>query len=291
VRKLRVLALIVFSIGFALPSPAGTVYTATMQTDTGGNHLQLRAHAWANEGKVKLQFEASDNPLLPAGSYLLRSPDAVVVVNPAMKSYFRWNMGEYMRGLSAGMGPGIRIKDARFEKVSENGGGTVAGHKTRHYVFRLTYTMVTKLDGVDRTTTVERDEEFWATRHLAKSEMARDPMALTDALRNISSLNPELERMMTEKTSEIKGVVVRQVTRSMVSGSSGTVSTRIAMDISNVQSEDVPAAMFEVPSDYREVTMDVPSQQKPVEKGHEDRSAPDNDEEDDNVNAPASSVT
>jgi hypothetical protein len=286
VRILRIMAIIAVS----LPCLAGTVYTATMQTDTGDNHLQLKAHAWAGEGKVKMEFETSDNPLLPVGSYLVRTSDSIVVVNPERKSFFRWNLGEYMRGLSAGMGPGIKIQNAKFLKIAESNGGKVSGHKTRRYAFKLTYTMVTKLDGIDRITPVEVDEEFWAARDLANTELARDPMERTDALRNISSFNPELDRMMTDKTSDIKGVVVRQVTRSVVTGKSGPVVTRVAMDISDVRVQDVPATTFDVPTDYGEVTMDIPSQQKAVEKDHVNQSAPDEDD-DDSSNAPAASRT
>ena len=258
--------LVAVLLALVLPRFAGTVYTSSIRTEAAGQQFELKTRAWASGEKLRTEVIASDNPLLPVGNYVLRTPgtQALLVVDPTCKTFFRWDLDKYISELSAGMQGKVEIRDSSFKKLAEDDGGVVAGLHTRHYRFELRYTMVTLVYGIERRTPVVIEEDFWAAPELTSPELSQ-PMALAGLMDKLSSFSPEVDEMVAAATRELKGVVVRQATRTTATGHAGEIVSSSTMEIADVRTEHIADALFAVPADCHEVEMGLPSNTPPLD--------------------------
>src|SRR5512133_1481434 len=138
---------------------AGTTYTFTTLTEAESVKSATRTRVWTSGGSLKMLIVQSDEPSTPVSSYILRQArtGGLFLVYPEKKSYLRWNPGQALSGASSD----FEVLDARFEKVSEEPGGAIAGFTTTHYLFRLTYTMRSEVFGQRVDTPVTVEQEYW----------------------------------------------------------------------------------------------------------------------------------
>jgi hypothetical protein len=245
----------------AIPCFAGTTYKTEMRTEAGPMGFSMKTQAWASNGAVKMLFVESQNPAMPAGSYMLRKPGstALYMVSPSSKTYSVWNIQNSFGDVSAEMRTMMKVENPKFEKVVEDDGGTVAGFVTRHYVFRLTYTMVVDTPESQVKMPVVMDQEYWASDDAALSDLKNASLLQSSGmLDGVSSLSPELESMMAEQTKQMRGAALRSTLRITAKAPDRPEQPiSMTMTISELRHTTVPASTFSIPAGYRKTAPKV----------------------------------
>ena len=98
--------------------------TFTQVTSVDGNRTSVTKVS-ADGGKSKMEIvESPDNPFMPPGSYMLVSDGEMLLVNPAARTYARFDTSMF-EGM-AGMAGQMEITDVKFEKVVDEPGESIA---------------------------------------------------------------------------------------------------------------------------------------------------------------------
>lgn len=253
----RTLVIIALLMTATLSCFGGTTYTFVTKATAESAQSGTRSRVWASAGKVKMLFVESDEPSTPSSSYILRNTGSVVyLVVPGQKSYMQWDLGQSVSKTPDDM----KVLDARFEKVSQKPGGLVAGFATTHYLFRLTYTMRTDVFGHEADTPVTIEQEYWVSDDPRLSDIKA--ANLMQSQTGMSQLGPELQRMVSQQTSQLRGTPLKTVMRFTVKLPARDEVTTMTSEISDVRHAVIPASTFRIPGDYRRVQ---PPPAEPVE--------------------------
>jgi hypothetical protein len=244
----RTLAIIALLMAATLSCFGGTTYTFVTMATADGSRSATKSRVWASAGKIKMLFVESDEPATPANSYILRNGGTLVyMVIPSQKSYMQWDLGQ-----SVGKTPeDMKVLDARFEKVSQAPGGLVAGFQTSHYVFRLTYTMRTDVFGHEADTPVTIEQEYWVSDDPRLSDIKA--ANLVQPPTGMSQLGPELQQMIAQQTSQLRGTPLKTVMRFTVKFPARDELTTMTSEISDVRHAVIPASTFRIPIGFRRV--------------------------------------
>jgi hypothetical protein len=136
-------------------------------------------------GKVKMTILEGGNPMMGPGSYVLKTNDAMLLVNPDRKSYMRMDMAELgaiaTQGAQTakqaqnqaadaseqhGFGRGENtVSGFSFKPLVDEPGPTLLGYPTHHYKYELKYKVSRPMQGsaVTMDRSVDRIDEFWTT--------------------------------------------------------------------------------------------------------------------------------
>lgn len=250
----RRFALFVLLLAAVVPCFAGTTYTFTTRTEADGSQSAMQTRVWATSDSLKMLFVQSDDPGTPASSYILRPTrtSPLYLVDPDKKTYVRWDPEQSLRGASSN----FEVLNARFEKVSETPGDTVAGFRTTHYVFRLTYTMRSEVFGHRADTPVTVEQEYWVADHPRLNDI-RSANLIESQATGMSQLGPELQRAISEQTAKLRGIPLKTVMRFIISLPAREQQTTMTSEISDVKTVAVSATTFRIPSGYRRVAPKV----------------------------------
>lgn len=259
-RKLRrsITALALLAVA-ASPAFAGIHYKATTRTENpSAQPMVMQVEGWVSGPRAKVEFEeASGNPMLQKGSYLLtkNGGQTLYLVDPKEKTYAEWDL-QAMLGFAGsvmnGMGPLLKIEfaDHKTEKLLEEDGGTILGLPTKHYRFRTSYTMKMRVMGMNNDASVVTDQDVWVTDKLQDAGLGAWLQSGPPR-----TGNEQFDKLLTSEWANIKGYPLK-----MVSVSTSTpkkkgqpTTTRMTMEVTQLDaSATVADSAFEIPAGYQE---------------------------------------
>jgi hypothetical protein len=223
----------------------------TSDGESEGGAFAHDAKTWLDGDNLRMEFTRSDNPVMPAGSYLLSRDQGknLLLVNPEAKTYSPFNPGEFASSMMNMMGGMMQFKNARVEKVADEDAGEMLGQAVRRYQFNTSYDMEMNIFGMRQSSRYESTQEIWAAPGITASHFdifgGADALPISDA-----SFKEEVKSVM----AEVKGLPMKQVITTKTTDLTGKVSEDSStITITTLREEKMPAAMFELPADYKEV--------------------------------------
>lgn len=268
-------------LGFSSTSFAGVTFTQVTTVD-GKRTTVTRVSA--DGGKAKMEVvESPDNPFMPPGSYLLAADGDMLLVNPAARTYARFDTSMF-EGIGEMAGQ-FEFTDVEFEKVVDEPGESIGGFATRHYQFKSSWTM--SMQGMPVKTEQSTVEDLWTTTAIDLPAMPGGPsmggmpaqvaaIAENQGLRQIEGVPLKHVTVQSTKSSMgalggIAGLGARigglgggrrrggggddapAGDAGAFGGGGGETTTTVeAVDI---EEADVPAATFELPAGYQETQL------------------------------------
>ena len=256
-------------LAFSSASFAGVTFTQVTTLD--GRRIAVTKVS-AEGGKSKLEMvESPDNPFMPPGSYMLVADGEMLLVNPAARTYSRFDSSMF-EGLGQMAGQ-MEITDVEFEKVVDEAGESIQGYPTRHYQFKSSWTM--GMQGMPMKTELSTVEDLWTTTAIdipatpmgpSMSGMPSGLAALAEnsALRQVEGVplrhvTVQSTKMNMGALGGIGGLGARLGGRALGGAAGGggggggeTTTTIEAVDIEEVT---VPASTFELPAGYQETQL------------------------------------
>jgi hypothetical protein len=249
-------------LGYSTAAVAGTSFTQVTTVD--GQRISVTKIV-ADAGNAKAEFVemAAENPFMPAGSYLLIESGDMYLVNPAARTYARFDTS-MLEGMSQMMGR-MEISDIAFEKVLDEPGEPILGYPTRHYQFKSSWSM--GMQGMPMKTEISIVEDLWATSAIEVPEV---PSAFSGAA---AGMPEQVQAIVQAQGSRnVEGFPLKQVSvqsTKMNMGALGGLGARMAggmagagggnttttMEVTDLAQIDVPAATFEMPAGYQETAL------------------------------------
>jgi hypothetical protein len=229
-------------------------FTSAASVETRpGETLTIRTRSWVSGDKARMEFEASQNPAMPAGSYWITQDGGktMTLVNPADQTYYTLD-ADGLRGVVGGAAKAMKSmmptthSDLKVDKLIDEDGGKIAGQATRHLKYRTSYSSDKKLFGMKSiTTSTVREEEVWIARHLKFPELAARAQA------GSTTGDEDLDKLIATRRPPEDGFVLKQVVVTTTTDSKGAAQTsRMTMEVSDLKQASAPAGAFEVPAGY-----------------------------------------
>jgi hypothetical protein len=266
----------------AAPAQAGWSFKQTM-SHTGGRE----AHNAGNQSRVQVEgddaridFEKMmENPMFGKGAYMLmrgNAPKGLFLVNPEKKTYSKFDPAGLSQSMAPAMnagegsGMGMKVSDAKFEKLLEEPGGEILGRPTTHYRYHKSYVMTMEMANFKMTTAHDIVEDVWLTTAvefggggLAKVMRNMGGGAELGELEKLAALEREKQHGFSLKsvttdhaTPQGKGMMAR-----MMGGKEETITS--TMLVSELEQKSIPADVFAIPHGYTETQMMQPGAQAP----------------------------
>jgi len=239
----------------ACEATAGVYFRSVTKTE--GEHAAgsaITVKAWMSGDRGKVEFLESDNPMLEAGSYFLTQDGAatMILVDPKDKTYMKWDMAAMMGVASSAMKMmNMKYSEPKVEVLSEENGGLVAGLPTRHYKVRTSYTTEMKFMGMKRSSSVVTEEDIWAT-----SELVEAALGMWLRKEPPKSGDEQFDAFVAKQMNVVKGFPLKRISVTTTTTDKGKPQvTKMTMEVVELQAMPVPASTFQIPPDYREVTM------------------------------------
>jgi hypothetical protein len=244
----------------AAPCFAGIHYQAVTKTqDAKDKSSATEVEGWVSGEKAKIQFKASANPTMEAGTYLLTRDGGktLYLVNPEEKTYAEMDLQAmlgFVGGVMQGMGPLLKFEfsEPKVEKLLEEDGGTVAGLSTRHYRFRTSYTMKVKVLGMTNASDNVIEQDIWATDRL-------QDVALGVWLRSEPPRtgNEQFDKLLAAEMGKVRGFPLKTVTVTTTTQQKKgqQTVTRSSMEVTRLDDATVADASFEIPAGYQETQL------------------------------------
>lgn len=257
--------------------------TFTQVTSTNGERSAV-TKITADGGNAKLETleSDSDNPFMPAGSYMLMTDGEMLLINPAARTFARLEMS-LPEGMAGVLGQ-MEISDVKFDKVLDEDGGRIEGYPTRHYRFESSWSM--GMQGMPVKTEMGLTEDIWATTAIelpaipmqSGSEMPEQVKAVADAqgLRQVQGV--PLKHVSVQKTKVNMGAfgamagIGARMAGGMLGGgrrggrggrgeeaadigAGGNGETTTTIEVTDIATVDVPASAFAIPDGFREASL------------------------------------
>jgi hypothetical protein len=241
----------------SLAGATGLYYEAVTRVE--GKQAQgmgdMLVKAWVSGDNAKIEFAESKNPMMGKGTYLMTHDGGTTVylVNPKEKTYAVWDMAGMMGFAGGAMGMvNMKISDPTVEKLLEEAGGSMLGYPTTHYKYRTSYTMSMSVLGMKSQTKTVQEDDTWSTTALPEG-------ALGVWLRSEppSFGNEELDTLVKVEMGKVHGIPLKKVTVTTSADSKGKKSepSTTTMEVTKLESMDVPAETFVIPADYQETSL------------------------------------
>lgn len=273
---LRTLASVLFLV--ASPAFAGWSMTQVVSSRGGQDDGNVtRQKLWLDGSMARVEFESSDNPMMPRGSFLLIREGGrdIVLVNPDEKTYARLDVATMAAGMdSAGAGMAMmemKVENPKVEKVLEEPGGTILGRATTHCRYHTAYTQTIGMAMMKTAMATDVVEDVWTAPDIAFGGAGRAVARLDSGgpVREIA----ELERSVPAEDAglPLKRVVVTKVRTTAKGGIGGGMLSRLMSGGERQIGKDEPTtttttvealvevtlapAFFEIPAGYAETQM------------------------------------
>jgi hypothetical protein len=237
----------------------------------------------ADTGGAKIELLNSNNPMMPAGSYLLLRPDddAMLLVNPEKKTYSEFDLAalsQAMSGLMGGGGgdaPRPEFSEPVVEKLVEEAGEPILGRPTKHFRYHLKWSMtMTMAPGMAMIIENDSIEDSWVTTDLKLDpKIARNfenmgaGMALPKDLEKVVAAQKEVMqgglplKRVVKGTTRTTGTGLMAAMASRMAGNQGPTTT--TFEVVELSEEKIPAAVFAIPAGYTETEMMSPAMKMP----------------------------
>lgn len=255
-------------LGFSSTSLAGVTFTQITTVD--GEKTSVTKVS-ADGGNAKMEIvESPDNPFMPPGSYMLAAGNEMLLVNPAARTYARFDASMF-EGM-AGMAGQMEFTDIKFEKVADEPGETIEGYATRHYRFKSSWNM--SLKGMPMKTESTTVEDLWTTTAIDLPAMPMGSsgggtpsqvttLAENQGLRQVEGAPLKHVSVQSTKTSMgampgLGGLGARLGGRMLggaVGAAGGGGDTTTTVEVTDIEEVDVPAATFAIPDGYQEAQL------------------------------------
>jgi hypothetical protein len=260
---------------FLLASPAFAGSSMTQVTTTAGDpdapSSGTTQRVWIEGGAAKLEMLGSDNPMMERGSYLLVQDGGtkIFMVNPARKTYARFDTAAMSQGMEAMGGSGLemRIEDPKMVKLVEEPGGEMLGRQTTHYRYRTSYTTVTSMPmGMTMEMATSVVEDIWTAPAIGAGDAGQAIAGiaggggmqheLQELARTVKATLVGLplkqvtvtENKSSSKGSGMMGMLARRANRA--AGESGSATTTTV--VKDLVEATLPASTFQIPAGYAE---------------------------------------
>lgn len=244
---------LVVAVAGATPATAGVVFREAEVIEAGAGaeaSRQVRRIA-AQDGRVRVDFEESADPLQPAGAYLLVTASDAVLVDPAhamMAPALPSDMQPVT--IETGSSPAPRSFTAiTLQQQFDEPGPILLGLPTWHYVYLLQYQEDTPGTPGAR---FEQRHEFWAAP-LPEDEPALAPwrgFRLIEDGGAGAARRPIREALapMYELGFFLRHVIERREVAAGPHGEQALHSERVRREVIAFEREELAAATFEKPS-------------------------------------------
>lgn len=247
-------------LGHCAAAFAGTSFT---QVTTVNGEPGAVTKVVTDGGNAKAEFveTAADNPFMPAGSYMLVKDGDMYLVNPAARTFSRFDPS-MLEGMTQMMGR-MEISDVAFEKVLDEPGETLLGHPTRHYQFKSSWSM--SMQGMPVKTEISVVEDLWTTTAIEMpavsgavsgmvESMPEQVQAIADAqgARNVEGF--PLKQVSVQSTKMNMGGLgaLGGLGSRMAGGMAGGGDTTTTLEVIELAQIDVSATTFEIPEGFAE---------------------------------------
>jgi hypothetical protein len=260
----------VLLLGFSSASLAGVTFTQVTTVD-GQRTSVTKVSADGASSKIEM-LEQPDNPFMPPGSYMLITDGDMLLVNPAARSYARFD-SSMLEGIGAMAGQ-MEITDVVFEKVVDEPGETIEGYPTRHYQFKSSWKM--GMQGMPMKTETSTVEDIWTTTAFdlpaaptgpSMGGMPSQVTALVEnqGLRQIEGVPLKHVSVQSTKTDMggalggLGGLGARLGGRMLggagAGGLGGGNDTTTIIETVDIEEVAIAAATFELPDGYSETSL------------------------------------
>jgi hypothetical protein len=275
--KLLVSLVVAFSI--ASQTFAGMTITSVMKSESAGKGGDKPAsmRLKVEDANARMEWIEGRDSSAPTKGYLVTrdAGKTLYMVNPDDKTYMKWDVAA-MAQMAAGL-VNMKVKDYKVEKVLDEDGPTILGYPTRHYKFVTSYSMEMAMFGMKKTTTGKNEQELWTTTKINPSALAVFEKMAVRPTAGFGDLQKVIE---AEKTKSVKGFPLKTVT-TMDSGTPERPKiTKSIMEITELKEGRIAVSEFEMPKDYKEVTMggDAAEANAGGEEGKEGNRSPKSDD-------------
>jgi hypothetical protein len=274
-----------FIVGTCLvtaPARAGWSFKQTM-TNTGGKgaeHANSQSRVQIEGDDARIDFEKMmENPMFGKGAYMLMrgtAPKGLFMVNPEKKTYSKFDPAGLSQSMAPAMnagegsGMGMKVSDAKFEKLLQEPGGEILGRPTTHYRYHKSYVMTMEMANFKMTTAHDIVEDVWLT-----TAVEFGGGGLAKVMRNMGGGGElgELEKLAALEREKAHGFPLKTVTadhstpqgKGMVARMMGVKEQTITstMEVSELEQKSIPEAVFAIPHGYTEMQMMQPGAQAP----------------------------
>ena len=267
-----------------LPALAGLVLEQTTRGE--GEAAQMmngKSRISVSElGAMVEMLEMAENPMFKAGSYILMRPNdgqAMTVVNPSDKTYFRFDMGQMasmgsqmvgqqqqrMRESSHG-DMSTKVSDPKVEKLLDEDGGSILGYPTRHYKFHIMYVTTQPMGPSQMDIMMDSTEELWTTEAVADPGAVKmlsgggalpgsSELSKIAAVAEAARVPGVVLKRITISTSKVGGKGMGMGMMSKMMNKSANKPTKTTVEVTKLEKKDLPASTFRVPPGYTETDM------------------------------------
>jgi hypothetical protein len=260
----------VLLLGFSSASLAGVTFTQVTTVD-GQRTSVTKVSADGASSKIEM-LEQRDNPFMPPGSYMLVTDGDMLLVNPAARSYARFD-SSMLEGIGAMAGQ-MEITDVVFEKVVDEPGETIEGYPTRHYQFKSSWKM--GMQGMPMKTETSTVEDIWTTTAFdlpatpTGPSMGGMPSQVTALVENQGLRQVEgvpLKHVSVQSTKTDMGGALgglgglgarlggRMLGGAGAGGLGGGNDTTTIIETVDIEEVAIAAATFELPDGYSETSL------------------------------------
>ncbi len=257
-------------LGFSSAALAGVTFTQTTTVDGKRTAVSKVSAEGAN---AKVEFvEAQNNPFMPPGSYMLFTDGEMLLVNPAARTYARFDTSMF-EGVAAMAGQ-MQITDVKFEKTVDEPGESIQGYATRHYQFKSSWSM--GMQGMPMKTEQSTVEDLWTTTAIDLPATSMDfsnagmPSQVTALIENqglrqvegvpLRHITVQSTKMNMGAMPGLGGLGARLGGR-MLGGAGGgglgggNGETKTTIEASDIEERSVPASTFALPDGFQETQL------------------------------------
>lgn len=239
---------IVVALAFAaLPAFAGITCTVTTRSTTGEYVAVTRVKQSLQDSSARLDFLEDSSGL--AGTYLILRDGgkSSAHVLPSEKAFVEWQPpGAPGADSSFAEAVTTKVNEPKLEKLLDEDGGMVAGHRTRHLRFRTTYTVTINAQE-SHTTSFVIEDEIWVTQDLEDSAIK---YWLAPESKQSSDANANL--LVAAELSKMNGLPVKRITvNTSIEEDGVSETTRTEMTVTELKQRAVPGSTFEIPRGYK----------------------------------------
>ena len=188
----------------------------------------------------------------------------MLLVNPAEKSYMKWDLSAMMAGLGSAMNVvggmvKMQMSDVKIDAQDMGAGPSIQGHATRHIRMIQNYTVSASVLGRTSKNRTETTTDYYIASNLripnpfVSTEQANAMMAQFDMFNT-----PEYKNQMAAANAKMPktGAPLRWVATTITTDEKGKQETSTAtMEMVNFKTGNIPASEFEIPSGYTKVEM------------------------------------
>lgn len=252
------------------PGPDGTPINATGKMRATVSGSLVRYEVIPTPVLVKIPGEDSTRLIVgPDNSYtLMHGTDRIYSVDTVKREYFLADMGKMESGLSealAGLAMmNFKVSGAKMDVKEVGQGDKVMNYATSHWRMSGTFTITMAAMSDTVAITMEESSDFYYARELMipfmrilqpDSAMVSGPLS--------KMLGEDNAKIMSAGYSKLpKATPVKTVTRMTMMMGMMDMAMSNTTELTSIEKVEVPAAYFELPKDYKQVEMPLPSAPK-----------------------------